>query len=214
MKLSIAWKLTKPTRETRRGYCRCGCGDKTSKSKQTVTARRWVRGKPLHFIFGHRLESDPIKRFWSYVKKGDGCWIWTGAKRYGYGVFGFGSRTKGTLKSIGAHKFSYLISHGKIEKGKVIRHLCGNPACVRPKHLRSGSVQDNANDCRRHGNIAHGERNGMSKLTNAQVSEILRLRPSVGPFKLARMFGVSYMTIYQIVTGRRWSRKGGRSKFA
>ena len=46
-----------------------------------------------------------------------------------------------------AHRMSWMLKHGRdIPDGMVVRHLCSNPACVRPAHLALGSYSDNAKD--------------------------------------------------------------------
>jgi hypothetical protein len=67
------------------------------------------------------------ERFWRHVLKTESCWIWEGAKSWGYGIF------RGTPRS--ARRWAYVETHGPIPKGMVLDHLCRNRACVRPDHL-------------------------------------------------------------------------------
>ena len=72
----------------------------------------------------------------------DQCWIWQGAKRgNNYGEISYGRHN-----SYQAHRISYLIFNGIIPQGKIIRHTCGNPLCVNPKHLIIGTNLDNSRD--------------------------------------------------------------------
>ena len=44
-------------------------------------------------IPGHPHAEDPLVRFWRYVRKGEGCWEWTGGKFDG----GYGAMTTAML---------------------------------------------------------------------------------------------------------------------
>ena len=85
------------------------------------------------------MTADEIKtgfwlRFWKRVRIGPGCWEWTGGKSdLGYGhVVG---PQKGRRNS--PHRVTYERAHGPIPEGLVIDHLCRNPSCCRPRHLRA-----------------------------------------------------------------------------
>lgn len=87
------------------------------------------------------------KRFWSKVKKTDGCWIWTGAKdRDGYGRFW---KEKGL---VGAHRYAYEEAVGPIPSGLVTDHSCHNPPCVNPSHIEPVTQAENN---RRHPEKTH-----------------------------------------------------------
>lgn len=73
----------------------------------------------------------PDGRFWSKVEKSDGCWMWTAATGGGgYGRF----KIDGRLHT--AHRVAYELAIGDIPEGMQVDHLCNEPACVRPSHLR------------------------------------------------------------------------------
>lgn len=137
-------------------------------------------------------------RFWDHVSLPDGCWVWKASTfDTGYGQFKFGERTVRT------HRFLWEQVYGPIPDGLDVLHHCDNPPCVRLDHLFLGTDQDNSDDKvakRRHG---FGERHPRAKLTDAQVAEI-RARRAAGerPYKLAREFGVTYMQIWTLTTGR------------
>lgn len=89
---------------------------------------------------------DPIPlipkeiRFWKFVHKTDGCWVWTGGKSGGgYGAFSLTHNHR-----VNAHRFSYALVHGPIPDNLQIDHLCRNPACVRPDHLEAVTPQVNS----------------------------------------------------------------------
>jgi hypothetical protein len=71
-----------------------------------------------------------------------GCWLWTGGiESNGYGGF----YIKGITRT--AHRASYYIYNGSIEKYMYVCHKCDNKLCVNPKHLFIGNSKDNAVDC-------------------------------------------------------------------
>ncbi len=77
-----------------------------------------------------------------------------------------------------------------------------------PSNLSYGTAKENAADRLRDGTDASGERNGRSKLTNAQVLQIRRLlenAPRGTTARLAREFGVSFSTVSMIKRGRTWA---------
>ena len=79
-----------------------------------------------------------MKRFFDKIKRSADCWEWTAGKdKNGYGVFKF----KG--KNQKAHRISYELFKKKIQKGKVIDHLCRNSGCVNPHHLEVVSQKEN-----------------------------------------------------------------------
>ena len=81
------------------------------------------------------------ERFWNAVDKSGDCWLWTkGTLNTGYGAFRVTSPER---RMIGAHKFSYELVHGQVPKGLVVDHICHEPRCVRPDHLRAVTVKQN-----------------------------------------------------------------------
>lgn len=84
------------------------------------------------------------QRFWEKVNITDGCWLWTAAKRNGYGVLGGGKRG---VPLVYAHRLSFTIHSGReITAGKEICHTCDVRACVNPAHIYLGTRSDNMRD--------------------------------------------------------------------
>lgn len=82
-----------------------------------------------------------MERFWSRVRRTDGCWIWEGSIHpLGYGRF----YLDGKMQK--AHRAAYQLAKGPIPEGAHILHSCDNPPCVNPAHLRAGSHSDNMRD--------------------------------------------------------------------
>lgn len=88
------------------------------------------------------MRATPSERFWRYVQKTDGCWLWTGhVKKGGYGQF---SLTH--TRPVGAHRYSYELHNGAVPAGLFVMHSCDTPACVNPAHLTIGTAKDNTAD--------------------------------------------------------------------
>lgn len=111
------------------------------------------RRKAREFCDGHAtqlrkgLDLTPIinrslmsyeERFWSFVDKTETCWVWTGGKSGdGYGAFKYEGRMRG------AHRVSWIFTHGHDPEGFDIDHICFNGKCVRPEHLRLATHKQN-----------------------------------------------------------------------
>lgn len=179
-----------PADEIPAGYCQCGCGGKT---------------KPKRFIAGHARQ--PVEeRFWRMAVKGENpndCWGWSGGlSRQGYPNFKAHCRGVWVFQ---AHRYSYLLHHGDIPPGHVVRHTCDNPACTNPAHLLVGTHADNCADKVARGRSTRGERHPHSKLTEDNIREIRRLDAEGLPRKqIARRFGVDTGTLRAIFSGRTW----------
>ncbi|SEB29036.1 HNH endonuclease signature motif containing protein [Arthrobacter woluwensis] len=77
-------------------------------------------------------------RFWSKVDKSESCWVWNAFRNeHGYGQFRF----NGGMKL--AHRVAYELFYGPISSGLAIDHVCHNPSCVRPDHLREVTNKQN-----------------------------------------------------------------------
>jgi hypothetical protein len=149
-----------------------------------------------------RIQPTPlVDRFWPKVKKTKGCWLWMSCRnRQGYGQINVGNK-----KRVEAHRVAYELTYGPIPDGKVVRHKCDNPRCCRPDHLLLGTYRDNAQDAIERGQMPSGERHGNAYLTAEKVNQIRnRVASGEKQIELADSFGVSKMTINDIIRGRTW----------
>lgn len=146
------------------------------------------------------------ERFFYYSgKRPDGCWLWTGATfgKDGYGAIGVGGKT------IGAHSYSYIIHKGPVPRGMHVCHSCDVRSCVNPDHLFLGTPKDNFDDMVVKGrfNVAVGDKNGHTKVKDADIPEIFRLAETMSQSEIAKRFGISQPHVSGILSGRAKSRK-------
>lgn len=89
------------------------------------------------------------ERFVSKIQKTSTCWWWTGTKIKGktsrhlpYGMIGVRlGKSRWAMRY--AHRVSYELNVGPIPAGMSIDHLCNNPSCVNPEHLRPLPIAEN-----------------------------------------------------------------------
>jgi hypothetical protein len=194
--------------------CECGCGNPAPLAGRTNRAIGHARGQPTRFIWGHsslaRRPSDVGKRFWPKVEKSDGCWLWRAmVNPRGYGSFDV-KMQDGKWRPRMAHRIAWELTNGPIPDGMFVCHHCDNPPCVRPDHLCLGTMRDNVRDMdakgRRRTKAHAGEAHHATKLCDADVLEIRRLRKEQGLTyaKLGERFGVSLDMVWRVVTRKTW----------
>lgn len=189
------------TNETPVKLCECGCGQ---------PARN-------RFRQGHNSK-QPLRtmeeRFWQYVQKTDGCWLWTGATRdFGYGVINMGGHNG---KAERAHRASWMIHNGPIPKGLFVCHHCDVPACVNPAHLFLGTSADNNHDMQRKGRYDRVKRPKGEKHWKANLTEkiVLEIRTKYAESKttfgeLGRQYGIGHKAVWDIVHYKIWKHVAG-----
>jgi hypothetical protein len=154
--------------------------------------------------------ADVARRFWAKVdKRGEHeCWPWRTYKQRGYGRFSvcLTSRARGhKVQVFQAHRFAYWLTYGDSPLDLLIRHLCNNRACCNPKHLATGTHQDNMHDVVIAGS-QRGERNPNSILTPEDVQRCRELRAEGWTLKrIGEHFGVHLATVHLAVKGKSWA---------
>jgi hypothetical protein len=113
---------------------------------------RWIRHGSTETVKSParngRSAGNLEDRFWSKVKKTDGCWEWQAAlSEDGYGRF-YTKTSTGKAAVSKAHRMAYELSVGPIPDGLQIDHKCHNPRCVNPKHLRTATHKQNQENLR------------------------------------------------------------------
>lgn len=153
---------------------------------------------------GRFLKEDPEEVFlrYSIPEPTSGCFLWLGSSDGRGRPIMYGHDGKPTY----AYRFAWSRENGPIRKGLVVRHrACRNPGCVNVAHLSVGTGRDNANDRERDGMTAKGERNGYSKLKEAQIQQIRDLRDyGFGCVWIARQYGIAPSHASQIGLRHVW----------
>lgn len=139
-------------------------------------------------------------RFWSKVDRSGDCWTWNNyVTAKGYGKYKYNGKT-----SL-AHRVSFQTHHGiTLTPDQVLLHSCDNPSCVRPSHLKVGTVQENNEDKRIKGRHPIGEKIASAKLSESQVIDIRMLAETNTRRAIAKRFGVAPSTIHKIVKRETW----------
>lgn len=110
--------------------------------------------------YSFRLSEQEKRELRDVIRDGvaltpNGCWEWKWPRNVrGYGLVS--TKTKGTLM---AHRLSYCVHVGPLTPGLFVMHLCNNPPCVNPEHLKQGSHDENidyASACGRIGGARPG----------------------------------------------------------
>jgi hypothetical protein len=208
------WSLPQSSKKTRRWAPRGSGPTRPCPSCGTpfyVTPFKTVKNKvnfcsKVCYLKARGAALDPVESFWMKVEKRgpEECWGWKAQKRWdGYGRFVH------KRKPIWAHRFSYELHHGAIQKGMHVLHSCDNPACTNPKHLSLGSHQENMAECKARGRTTAGERSYHAKLTEEQARWIKANYRKTGPRRgngsaIAKRFGVTPGVVHAIGIGRTW----------
>lgn len=104
----------------------------------------------------------------------------------------------GKRRKLLAHRHIYEQCFGTIKRGNVILHLCDNPKCVNPEHLRQGTQAENVRDMDRKGRRVSVPR---WKLTKDQFDDI-RSRPKTQTnVSIAKEFGIGDSHVSRIRRG-------------
>jgi hypothetical protein len=143
-----------------------------------------------------------------------GCWNWTGyLNPKGYGEIGGvvinEIRYTAPARKMLAHRVSWLLFRGPIPKsdeshGTVVMHICDNPRCVNPKHLRLGTQSENVTDMIQKGRKVVGAKlllTGIHHFRSAfkDQADIDLICATKGKTKeLAEKYGVDVCTIKRI----------------
>lgn len=123
------------------------------------------------------------------------CILYRGAiSNSGYGL----DYDPETQKTIGAHRLAFKQAYRYLPK--VVMHVCDNPLCVNPAHLKGGTQSENILDCVTKGRFDYSRR----KLTEVDAMKIYS--SALTQRELAAKFNVDQKTIHNIKSGKLYKR--------
>lgn len=123
----------------------------------------------------------------------NGCWnnISHAKDKDGYG------KIKYCNQYYRIHRLVYELEHNiKLTPRQQVLHICDNPSCFNPDHLRLGTNQENMQDKVNKNRQAKNETHGRHKLTNDEVVEIFLAKGSQQ--SIANAYGVSQVLVSKI----------------
>ena len=147
----------------------------------------------------------------------EGCWIWVGRKIGKYGVLNINTDVRQELGTeqgqIYAHRLTlhflnpnFYVSTKEAPEGqgvdmKCACHICDNPSCVNPTHLRIGTKRQNIRDATLKGRFGY-----RGRITFEVASEIRSLYKvgGVTQKELGIKFGLSQPSVSHIINWHVW----------
>lgn len=146
--------------------------------------------------------ADTEFRFWQFVERSDGCWLWRGCRESS----GYGQLYDGRVgRARRAHVIMWELANScPVPNGLVVRHSCDNPPCVRPEHLSLGTHADNVQDAVDRGRVARGS--ARSRLTDGMVLA-MRAEYANGALQrdLAARYQIGQQAVSNIVNRKSWT---------
>ena len=157
--------------------------------------------------------SDGPARFWKNVEKNGPlperyphlgpCWIWKGdINDDGYGTL----QVRELSERVLAHRYAWIVGHGKIPRGKCVLHRCDIRNCVNYEaHLFVGSRGDNNRDTKNKDRFPIEQKRPNAKLTVSQAKEIAILFNKGTKVKeICQSFPVTCAVVYSIINRKSW----------
>lgn len=142
------------------------------------------------------LSERDVARFWTFVRRTEGCWPWTGkvTVRAPLPRGHFSMRGRPYLAS----RVAWTIANGPIPEGMFVLHRCDNAVCCNPAHLFLGTRADNSLDM-----VAKGRQGRPRKLPDDVMRAMLaRVAAGESSTVVAAEAGIRQSTLSNITHGR------------
>jgi hypothetical protein len=137
------------------------------------------------------------------VNHDTGCVEWTGYCRpSGHGQL---NAPDGYERTGLVHRLVFIMHHGPIPDGLVVRHRCDNPPCCNIEHLELGTQAQNVADAQARDRHQRGSRNGHAKLIEDDIRAMKQKRRAGALIAdLAAEYKLSIASVSMICNGRIW----------
>lgn len=148
-------------------------------------------GEPMRFVHEVALNHNgPECLKWPYADTGDG-----------YGILKVNGKNH-----VASRYVCELVNGPPPTPEHEACHRCGkgHEGCIAPGHLDWKTHTQNMEDMINHGNSTCGERGWHSKLTEAKVIEIRRLKGTMTNVEIARLFGITNQNVSAIHHRKLW----------
>lgn len=163
---------------------------------------RTIRNYIKKFNLKLRKENlyEHVKRLYSIIIMDSGCWECNKCEdnKDGYRSIKY-EEYNGRL-----HRAMYeFFNKTKIPNNLVAMHICDNPKCFNPEHIKIGTNLDNIQDMVNKKRHCFGDKNSLSKLKNEDAIFIRKLsKMEYNRTELAKKFNVTKTTISNIRNNR------------
>ncbi len=135
-----------------------------------------------------------MRAIWKKVKKDsdNGCWEWQG---------GLSNKGYGVVWQL-AHRVVYWMETG--DEPPLLMHLCNNPKCVNPDHLKPGTHKENVQHKYISGNYGGNYSQGSNlRWAVPRIRDMLACGESLG--YIATYFNCSRANVCNIKNGKAWA---------
>jgi hypothetical protein len=107
----------------------------------------------------------------------------------------------GLFKSQALHREVFRLTTGQTPP--VVMHICDNPKCINPKHLKGGTPEENMRDMDSKGRRAKGARNGNAKFSDVEIAKMREAKARGVPAqRICADFGVSKGYLWKLTVGQ------------
>ena len=135
------------------------------------------------------------------IDRTSGCWICTSHKA---GTHGYPTTTAGGYCTTLHRKLYMQQTNKRLPRHIQVMHICDNPMCINPAHLKEGTAAMNMQDAANKNRIAYGARHHLAKLDDDKVRDIA-CSGSTNK-ELADKYNVTQATVWHIRKGKTWTR--------